>query len=335
LSEAHAISGAHMALTLEERAARKGRITSSIAAAILGMDPYTSPYGARLKLLGLDEHSTSKAAERGNYCEVACLNYAADRAAEQYGIPITWMKPEFAPHKNGWSGASTDAFLVKKDGGEMLALVEAKTASQTDDYGEPGTDEIPDRHIVQCCWHLYHHPAASICYVPVLLGGYKFRFEMYMVRRNARLIDSFVAEARSWYEDHIIADGRLDPDHRDLDPLRYAYPLASEPPLDMTDDREHWAQEKLKWEQAKQAAAKQEATAKARIIELLAQHESARNERISITYRNSKPRAITNWRAVAEALNPPPEIIAQHTTLPDAAQPNRALKVTALKSKEK
>jgi hypothetical protein len=312
-------------LTESERSARIGRITSSIAAAIFNCDPYTSPYGARRKILGLDEPTPGTAAtERGDFCEVACLDYAASR------LNASWKKPAFAAHSNGWTGASTDAIFYQEGGG-ILGLGEAKTVGHhsVDDWGQPLSDHIPDRYLIQCCWHFYHWPNASTCYVPVLFGGYKFSFELYVVRRNDALINQLIHDARRWYEAHIVGDAPLEPDARDYETITKLYPRSGAPVIPMTDSLEALAREKLILASQRRAILYKEQTIKARIIDSLRDHDGARGEHYQISMQARRKPLRVDTSKLLDALKVPlEERAALIAACSDRQEITRSIRVT-------
>ena len=65
-------------LTAEQKAARLGKITSSVAAGALGLSEYMTPVQAWLSVLGESPDIDTKATDRGNRLEDTVLDYAAD-----------------------------------------------------------------------------------------------------------------------------------------------------------------------------------------------------------------------------------------------------------------
>ena len=84
-------------------------------------------------------------------------------------------------------------------------LVEAKTVGlfQAHQYGEAGTDSIPERDIVQVQWYmsLLDREAA---HVAVLVGGQELR--VFTVQRNRPLEAFLLEKAERFWTDHVLAD---------------------------------------------------------------------------------------------------------------------------------
>lgn len=118
------------------------RVSPSKAAAILGISPWDSQYAIWRKMRGdspWDEET--EAMERGNLCEPAVLawwrkHYTHTEWAEQVTYTV-----------GDWLVATPDGKCLDENGDRVL--VEAKTASDDDDWGTPGTDVIPPYYLVQ------------------------------------------------------------------------------------------------------------------------------------------------------------------------------------------
>jgi hypothetical protein len=303
-------------------------MTSSVVAAALGHDPYCGPYTARQKILRLTPPlPQTPAMLRGDLCEDACLRYAAMCNEQEYG-PLKVVKPELVVHANGWSGDSCDA-LYYDACGNLVALGEAKTDGTGIGWGEPGTDQIPDRVLIQSCMHLYHYPQAQQVWVPVLFGGFSFQFALYVVRRNQALIDDLMQEAEAWHRRYIVGDEIPPVTSRDLCALQDAWPFDMESEMAMTPELEAWALKKAEYQAARKNICEQEDEAKAHIINLMQDHGCVSSPRVKISYRNSTY-TTTDWEALARHLGATQEQIDAHIQVKKGA---RVLRVTLPKTK--
>ena len=80
-------------------------------------------------------------------------------------------------------------------------ILECKTARSGKDWGEEGTDEIPQYYQTQ----VQHYMAvlgAPVCDVAVLIGGSDFR--IYTVRRDQELIDLLINDEEEFWEKHVV-----------------------------------------------------------------------------------------------------------------------------------
>ena len=309
-------------LSPETLAARKGRITSSTAAACLGLDPYTSPIQAWTRIRGQENTEDNPAMARGRALEDPILNWCASEVGG-----VLERVPFVIHHDHDFLGDSADG-LLRSD--QSTYALEAKTVAmgRADRWGEPGTDQVPDKVLIQCMMHLIHWPEASRCAVPILIGGYEFEFRLYWVNRDLSLEKTLIDRLHSWHAKHIIGGEQPEPTAKDERWLQDRYPVATKPALDdpaLLPDVEKWAREYKETAALLKAAETQKKLAAVHLRRLLEEHSEARGDGWSVTYRNSKDRTRTNWQAVAEAMGPPDDLIQKHTTVAPGA---RSLRVT-------
>jgi putative phage-type endonuclease len=162
-------------ITDQQRAFRKQYLGSSDAAAVLGLDPYRSAADIWLDKTGLDEgFAGNEATDRGNLLEPAVLAWFAQETGKELLRPSTFVSDPLC-----WN---PDAMLSGTEG------VEAKTTTSTEDWGEPGSDEVPDRVVVQCHHAFAVLPVLQVMWVPVLMPVFgRFEFRTYRVERNDEL----------------------------------------------------------------------------------------------------------------------------------------------------
>src|SRR5574338_880923 len=190
-------------LTDEQRAFRIGKITSSIAAACLDLNPFSSPYKAFLAILGRSTFQGNWRTQRGNYAEAGCLAYAADQFRPLVlQAPSKGQMPVFNP-KTPWMCDMADAALISErhppkppigqtydeDGlyphEGIEYVIEAKTADTQKEiaakaWGRAMTDQIPIYYKVQAHIHMIHYPSAKACLIPVLKSS-PFDYFLYKV----------------------------------------------------------------------------------------------------------------------------------------------------------
>lgn len=187
-----------MPLNEEQLAFRVGRVTASIAPAILGADPYRTPGDALLEIKGeLHPERENEAMAMGNLFEPALVQWAAN----QLGIPVARTNATAVHPLHEAIMATLDAVL--EDG----TIVEAKTVGLNgpafaDDWGEPGTDQVPDKVLVQCYVQLACYEPAQRVVVPVVIGQ-RGHF-LYFIERDDVEIDALVDRLRDWHHDHIL-----------------------------------------------------------------------------------------------------------------------------------
>jgi|TARA_Y100000310_G_C20626860_1_gene786414 putative phage-type endonuclease len=259
-------------ITEEQRKARKKSIGSSDAAAVAGVDKYRTAADVYYEKTGQVEEKELKndAIEVGTICEGAVLDWFE----KDTGLKV--KRNLSVVHANKIMTANLDA--ATEDG----QVVEAKTTGVTmplnkEEWGEVGTDEVPERIIIQC-QHQMAVFAAAIAWVPVLMGGVGFR--LYQVKRNDDLIKDLEEMEVSFWNDHV---------------LKKVPPEESVPSMDIIKRIRRVPKKTVKlpdelvanWLEAKEVvklASKTEASAKAEILAALGDAEGGECSSGLITY---------------------------------------------------
>lgn len=153
----------------EWHAARLRGIGGSEIAAVMGLSPYES----RFSLWHRKQGMTGDVEENpqmywGKLLEPAVCAEFARRHPE---FEITTAPTFHAPGRE-WHIANPDRLVL--DAGEIVELVEAKTARDETGWGEEGTDEIPVHYRCQVIWYM---DALGVrrCHVAVLIAGSEYR----------------------------------------------------------------------------------------------------------------------------------------------------------------
>jgi putative phage-type endonuclease len=147
---------------LNER--RKG-IGGSDAAAICGVSPWKSPYQVYLEKIGESpEQADNDAMFWGRTLEPVIRQRYADVTGKEVVVPNTILQhPDIK-------------FMLANLDGEVPGerVVEIKTARSDQDWGEPGTNEIPDTYMLQVQHYLIVR-ALPVADVAALFHGNDFR----------------------------------------------------------------------------------------------------------------------------------------------------------------
>jgi predicted phage-related endonuclease len=120
------------------------------------------------------------------------------RQGSDYRIPITL--PD-----NPLRG-SPDGLVVDADG-EIIEGREAKTAVGRIAalYGEPGSDEVPQDHAIQC--HAYMAITGALWWrIGLLTSAGGFTFASYLIQRDESICEAILARCREWWNAHVIGD---------------------------------------------------------------------------------------------------------------------------------
>jgi len=188
-----------MPITELQRKERRKAIGSSDVAALLGIDPYRTPYDLWLEKTGrLEEQgpeAPSAAADAGNRFEPAVLDFAQERLG-----PLIRNQRRVRPEL--YLAVNLDA-VVRRNG----EPVEGKTAGLfsplIDPWGEPETDQVPDRVLAQTHGQMLT-VKKEICHVPSFLAGRGFL--MFCVPFNPDLGNEIAERAVAFWENNVLAD---------------------------------------------------------------------------------------------------------------------------------
>ncbi len=175
----------------EWHAARASGIGGSEVAAILGLSPWQSPFSLWHAKANGWESSQSPEMEWGHYVEPALLAWYFDHSesVEEFSRGGTYARPG-----RRWQHANPDALGTEYGafGRRELVVVEAKKGGD-EDWGRPGTDEVPVHYRVQGVWYCDVLDAARADFI---VTNYGRAPRVYTVRydpEEARLIRGHAA----------------------------------------------------------------------------------------------------------------------------------------------
>lgn len=155
----------------EWNTARAGTMTGSRIAAAAGISPHESPFSLWHRMAGeVGDQAVSPEMEWGTRLEAAVLAKFRDAHPEWRIRPTgTWQNSE-----RPWQTGNPDGLITLRRGRIVRSLLECKTARYPDEWGEPGTDEIPVHYRAQVLWYL-DTLGLDTCHVAVLIGGSDYR----------------------------------------------------------------------------------------------------------------------------------------------------------------
>lgn len=186
-------------ITEKQLEVRRKGIGASEAGAILGVDKYRTPLDIYLQKINPESqqyYEQSEPAYWGNALEKIILEEYIKRTKANvfYDLETSFSKahPFMLCHLDGLT-----------DDGQCI--VECKTASAyvASEWGDEGTDEIPDSYKIQ----VHHQMIVTGIYwadVPVLLGGNKFR--IYTVQYDPELAKIIINKEKDFWNNHVLKE---------------------------------------------------------------------------------------------------------------------------------
>ncbi len=183
-------------ITEAHKLRRKRYIGASEVAAVLGLDPYTTPWDVWAEKTGkLEERQTSEAATIGQVFEVGIL-----RLAEQQLGKITLNQWRVL---QGTHLSATDDAIVRETGRPVEAKFRGIYKFPGGEWGEAGTDQVPDDVIAQGQTQLLC-TGSDLCHVAAFLTGRGF--EMFVVPLDKGLGETIIEAVESFWNNHIVKD---------------------------------------------------------------------------------------------------------------------------------
>ena len=187
----------------------KGRQTGiggSEIAAIVGLNQYKTPMQIwESKVNPVQDEETSQPAYWGTVLEdVVAKEYALRTGNKVQRLTKQMRHPDF-----NFAIANIDRAVINptisgnvrwKDGKLTTdRILECKTANgfMAKQWGEAGSDQVPDSYLIQCQWYL-GITGASVCDLAVLIGGQDFR--IYTINRDDELINDLLQQGAALWE---------------------------------------------------------------------------------------------------------------------------------------
>jgi len=158
---------------------RVNGIGGSEAAAVLGLSPWKTPYQVWCDKLGLSgEQETTPAMEWGTRLEPVVRQKYADETGRTVSFPVGDEYGHMQSVEHPFMLATLDGIT---DDGRGL---EIKTSRSGAEWGDEGTDEVPQVYVIQC-QHNMIVSGLEVFDIPLLIAGSDFR--IYEVPRDEEL----------------------------------------------------------------------------------------------------------------------------------------------------
>ena len=169
-----------MALSSKQLRERLNYVGGSDAATICGINPYKNIidlWKEKTKREPIKDISDNPYVKAGNFLEPVVIQWFE----HETGYTVTRVGETFYDDEHGCLAANLDGLISTPEG---LAILEAKTASSDENWGETGSEEIPDVYLLQLV-HYMHVMDVGFAYLAVLIRGVDFRW--YKIKRNRNL----------------------------------------------------------------------------------------------------------------------------------------------------
>lgn len=182
-------------MTPEQLELRRQGIGGSDAPAVLGISPWATPLDVYLDKVGTPQPKSGEWLEWGNHLEAI----VADVAAQRMGVQIRRVNKARTHPNHDWMRANLDRDVVGQ-----RAIFECKTAGmKTDEWGDPGTDQVPVHYLAQCA-HYLAVMDYDVAYLPVLFMLSR-KLEIYKIQRDPGVEQQLIRQESDFWHDHVLA----------------------------------------------------------------------------------------------------------------------------------
>lgn len=209
-----------MSLSEQQLAAR--RIGGSSAAAAVGLSRWQSRYALWCQMTG-----QTAPFEGNEYTKWGTILEAPVRQeyVDQTGRTLITPAEQFVHPEHEFMTANVDGHTPAMD-----LLYEGKTARMARDWGEPGTDEIPQEYAIQ----IQHYMAVTkipIADVAVLIGGSDFR--IYTIEGDEELQGLLIEGEREFWR--MVQEGQP-PEPETLEDVKRRWPVSKSVCVEATNE---------------------------------------------------------------------------------------------------
>lgn len=189
-------------ITEKQRQARNTFIGASECAAIMGMDPWRSAWD--LWALKTEKHEETGEAEESEAQRIGNLIEPTTASLAEHRLGVRLVKPT-GTYKaaNGVMAANLDRQLVEARRGAPNC--ELKSTGIVDGWGEEGTDEVPERTLIQVTAQMICSDA-RVSHVARLLGRFGLSFSMYVVEFNPKLAEIIEGQVCEFWREYVEKD---------------------------------------------------------------------------------------------------------------------------------
>jgi len=209
---------------------RRQGIGASDAAAVVGMSPWLTPLELYLDKTGQKiDRPMTQAQRMGLKLEPIVAEMYAEETGNEIRIPEPLQKHPETP----WIMANPD----RETADQSINIQIKTTAFRDDEWGSPGTDEVPDQYLIQVQHEMYV-TGQEITDLAVLFLAQK-EFAIYPIKRSERLIETLIEQETAFWKDHV--EPRIPPepdfDHpTTLKLLSLMYNKVEDKPVEICDE---------------------------------------------------------------------------------------------------
>lgn len=178
----------------KQRQQRRKHIGSSDVAALFGLCPFKNEADVYWDKIGLERDRTNAAAMVGNWLEGPII----DRCEAELDIKIDLRDITCTSTEHEVMSANLDAITEDNEPVEIKTV--RWNAPDRDQWGDPYTDQVPDRVMLQVQHQMYCCEGQR-AYVVAMDQDYNLT--VYVIPRNETIIETIIARAMEFWAKHV------------------------------------------------------------------------------------------------------------------------------------
>lgn len=190
-------------LTAEQKAMRRTGIGGSEIAAIFGESRFAAPFDVWLAKVHDWEQPETEDMLRGTFLEPAIANWYAHR----FGHDASRLRPcDTLRHRvHEWALCTSDRLVTAPTGKERILSIKAPRRGG-DDWGEPGTDNVPGEYLLQLQWEWAIHASHGLHLdetmdLAAIIDG---ELAVFHVQADRELQGWLLQAAGAWWQRHVV-----------------------------------------------------------------------------------------------------------------------------------
>lgn len=301
-----------MSLTKEQLAMRKQGLGGSEIAALVGLNKWMTPLDVwRSKCDPTYAVEVTAPMERGIYLEDGIAKWYAHRTGATLHETGTLVHPSIS------LVIATPDRIAKLPDSTVDVSIKSPGPWTQDDWGEPGTDEVPDAYLVQVQWELIvlgAHYDIRRAHVAAPLGN---DLAIFNVLGDSDLQSHLVEQGQRFWRDYVQTGTPppIDGSESSANFLKSRFPRNTDKTIPGDAETDELMRRLMSVRAAGAKAELDEKLIINRLKELCGFHEGIVGQGWKLSWKNTKGSTKTDWESVAKAMHPPLEVVERHTNI--------------------